>query len=566
MVASINIETMQRDARPSIDTVSHWSDGCDGDLDIKIALPGSYGKRKKAFYPLLIVLDSSGFGNAAIDISRLMANTQEVMETIVVTVKLGRHSLFPAVAPRTELLPSHDRLVEILSKELQPWLEQTYRVKTGEFALFSHSDGCALLLDILLSPNNSADHFIFSAPLCSSEFTALLESVTNDNAALSAVKTVLCIAPEVNGAVVTDENHSADSFGTLLQPLLSARVKVQERHVPDTDLYSIVEAALCLCLRTRWATGRKYGAGVEILAKKWVYGFARFLIPLARHVQPKVNVIENHPTAEIVYAEALQRNFEISLSLPRDYHTDDGKRYPMLVVLDGNYAFGIVAETARRLAAAGKLEDLIVLGVGVNQAEGAKTFELRRLVEFSPKAPGYLCDDSLGRSLSSMFALYGRDLRQEFGRAADTYHFLTEQLLPQIVSTLAVNQNDIGLLGHSAGGTFVGYCLRQPSSPFKRFVCSSPGVAISDSWLMKPENINPLQRPWQTDVALSIGSEEYDNAFNIVAGIPRTPEYAKALALDPSLNVSCIDVPGETHSTAFFHIVPRALMQFWAKS
>src|SRR3954452_12170979 len=86
-----------------------------------------------------------------------------------------------------------------------------------------------------------------------------------------------------------------------------------------------------------------------------------------------------------------------------------GATIPALLVLDASIEYSIVAETAARLAAAGLIPPIAVVGMGVPRREGTQAAALRRFEEFAPPADGYAYDDDLGRIFRSLFALVGEE-------------------------------------------------------------------------------------------------------------------------------------------------------------
>src|SRR5262245_60341672 len=53
----------------------------------------------------------------------------------------------------------------------------------------------------------------------------------------------------------------------------------------------------------------------------------------------------------------------IDVSLPASYRSDSTRRYPLLLVLDGEFEHQIAASTARFYAETGQVPDMIVVGV-----------------------------------------------------------------------------------------------------------------------------------------------------------------------------------------------------------
>ncbi len=83
--------------------------------------------------------------------------------------------------------------------------------------------------------------------------------------------------------------------------------------------------------------------------------------------QPKTSLI-NHPatdtTPRAVYSKAVKDSLYVQTQLPLEYGDSSSKRYPVVVVLDGNFHFPMLASSIRQYEKAGLLPPLIVIGVG----------------------------------------------------------------------------------------------------------------------------------------------------------------------------------------------------------
>ncbi|MDP9142563.1 MAG: alpha/beta hydrolase-fold protein, partial [Pseudomonadota bacterium] len=303
-------------------------------------------------------------------------------------------------------------------------------------------------------------------------------------------------------------------------------------------------------LRGALATGKVYGSNVAPLGKPWLATTLTLLAPLMRALQPKTPAVD--PAVPYLMRSAcMNRDFEIFAVLPASAAKHPERRYPVLMVLDANIEFSTVAETAASLAAERRIEELIVVGIGVPRALGEVAFAFRRFEEFSPPTDGYDFGDDLGRVFLSLFAIRGNDARQCIGQAPAFHDFLVRELLPRLKRDLPVDAQRIGLAGHSAGGTMTGYALLQADSPFNRYLSVSPGVAISGSWIL--EQIKARSAAIRSDARLflAVGSEELGNAFNIMAGIPQTEAYARRLRSVAGLDAHFHLFEGTTHSSVY---------------
>lgn len=325
------------------------------------------------------------------------------------------------------------------------------------------------------------------------------------------------------------------------------------RIVAATQLPQLVDE-----LRQRLGTGLNYGDNVVPLKAAWLMHALRALAPAIRLLKPAPRYPADAAPRRL-QSRFLAREFEVFVSMPA------GARGPLpaLVVLDANIEFSIVAEAVARRIEAGELAPMAVIGVGTPRREGAFEFSFRRFEELSPPADGYDWNDDLGRIFRGLFALRGQDARERLGRAPDFLRFLAHELLPRLIRELPLDLDDIGLLGHSAGGTFVCYALTQAESPFRRYAAVSPGIGISGSWLMRQSaEASPTRRA--QSAFLCLGEAEMGNAFNGIAGIPDTESYAARLRRHPQLDVAFECFPNETHSSVFPLAVERALSLLYA--
>lgn len=318
-------------------------------------------------------------------------------------------------------------------------------------------------------------------------------------------------------------------------------------------------------LRAVFSTGTPYGQNIAGLKGALTMRLLTLAAPLLGRIMPS-GAMKQPPDPRFIFrSKTMDRDFEVFVTLPASWKTSIGRRYPALVVLDANIEFATVAETVARLSAGGKIGEMVVIGVGTPRAEGAVQFGFRRFEEFSPPADGYAYDDDLGRVFRSLFAFQGQDARERLGRAPDLHRFLADELLPRMVKPLSVDCEDIGILGHSAGGCFVGYALTQPESPFRHYISVSPGIGISGWWLMKQSATRPPVARRAENLYVSVGSHEMTNAFNEMAGIPDSDRYATRMRHVPGLRVQSVTFDDETHSSTYPRAVAESLVAIYAR-
>lgn len=438
-----------------------------------VALPVSYGARSRQSYPLVLLLDGCSMLGSAIEMSRLMAETKEIRECMLVNVDL----------------PRGEADITFLREQLLPWCRRNYRVATDAVSLFSPRPG-----------------------------------------------TAAAVAAQIEGLEAIDSRTDAEA-------------------VP----------ALVSGLRRRYATGGIYGEQITALQKPWIAGTLGLVAPLIGALRPTAKS-KGSGNPHVLHSQLMGRDFEVFAVMPASWKGNGARRYPALIVLDANIEFATAAETAARLAARGETDEIAVIGIGVPRAAGHVEFGFRRFEEFSPPADGYRYDDALGRIFRSLFSMRGQSARERIGQAPGFYNFITKELLPLLQRQLPIDENNLGILGHSAGGTFVGYTLSHEHSPFRHYASISPGVGMSGSWLMRaPQSQRPPARK-ASEVFLCIGSEEKTNLFNQIAGIPETEAFASQLRKvgAPSVRYQCFEQ--ETHSSVYPRAVAQALASFYPRA
>lgn len=323
--------------------------------------------------------------------------------------------------------------------------------------------------------------------------------------------------------------------------------------MPEATPAAVVIPALLHGMRAFWGTGHAYGSEVMPLSQPLVAWALRRAIPVTRRLRHSATIETLNESRYVFRSRVMERDFEIFVSLP----SRSRKRqhdYPAVVTLDANATWSTVSEIALRMAGAGEIEDVVMIGIGVPHEEGEAAFGLRRFEEFSPPAGEAAFGGGLGRVFESIFALFGQDVRQYFGRAPDFHRFLAEELMPELLRTLPLDPQRLCIAGHSAGGTFVGYERAQADSLFSSFFVSSPGVAISDSWMLKADGGLRPGKAVRQNTIVTIGGEERNNAFNALAGIPLSEHYAQQLHALGGVQVEFHCLEGDSHTTVF----PRA--------
>jgi len=172
--------------------------------------------------------------------------------------------------------------------------------------------------------------------------------------------------------------------------------------------------------------------------------------------------------------------FVVRVSLPASYHMAPDRRYPILVALDGDAAFGAAKTTmdyinlGANFGMGKNVPDMIVVGVGYER--GAIPWLLTRVRDFTPSAdPSFNYNNPNFKVPAS-------------GGAAGFHAFLVERLLPELRSRYRIDDTLSILSGHSMGGLFALYAMLRPNPAFTKYLMISPFVGWDDRRIFSMES------------------------------------------------------------------------------
>jgi predicted alpha/beta superfamily hydrolase len=204
---------------------------------------------------------------------------------------------------------------------------------------------------------------------------------------------------------------------------------------------------------------------------------------------PQPASADRHDRFDVV-ADGLGR-YTIDVSLPRGHDRSEA-RYPVVLVVDGNLLFDVaqVALHGRFTASGGMIPPSIVVGVGYPDDEGMASFFARRNYDFHGP---WAMTDPLGQVLHSYFNMMkAAEGKPEMTMRAGGYPrfmgFLRDELLPSLAARYPIDLNGRHtLIGDSSGGHFTLRALYDPTSPFRRYVCISPGFGSAEGSIQRAE-------------------------------------------------------------------------------
>ena len=226
------------------------------------------------------------------------------------------------------------------------------------------------------------------------------------------------------------------------------------------------------------------------------------------------------------------------ISLPRDYASSK-ERYPVVYLLDPDYAFAIAHNVVEHFGDRGNLPPMILVGIGYpGQSQEMDRYRRHRTRDYTPThvATGG----------------YGPEIQKLSGGGSAFRDFLGEQLIPWIDDKYRT-QPDRTLVGHSFGGLFTTFVLLTRPELFQRYLAVSPSYWYDEKVILQLEEKAARDRKdLHARVALLVG--EYENQPRTRrAMVDDLKELARKLRARryPHLKIETTVFPQETHNSVF---------------
>ncbi|ATB57181.1 Putative esterase [Xanthomonas citri pv. fuscans] len=163
------------------------------------------------------------------------------------------------------------------------------------------------------------------------------------------------------------------------------------------------------------------------------------------------------------------RRYQVFVALPRGYADNPQRRYPVVYATDGDYAFPLVKQIARRLNGEGPaIEDFIL--VGLSYAVGEEPMPSRRR-DYTPTPED-------GPTVAP-FATHGK--------SAAYIQYLRDRVLPFVATRYRTDEQRRLYLGHSYGGLLGTQILLSSPDMFSGYILGSPSYWYGEHAMVAQE-------------------------------------------------------------------------------
>ncbi len=296
-------------------------------------------------------------------------------------------------------------------------------------------------------------------------------------------------------------------------------------------------------------------------------GFLLALASLSARAQLQPRPVPNPGVESFTFeSPSMGVRFSLNVGLPQGYKAGDGKKYPALIVTDGDFVFRNVYDQASTLE--GAITPLFIISVGTSLEEGEDEHTRRRIYEFSP--PGWDRQDKFGQLVEDTCKHFKSPAGRCTGGSAKFLTAIATEMIPLLAAEFPIDTAQLGLFGLSAGGFFTSWVIFQPNTPFTKYIISSPAMAYGRGEIFRQE---AAYAKTHKDLAVGIyfasgglevtdpmleGTGEIVSGMSHLAGMLASRHY-------PGLKLTVEFHPGMGHTDVMGTSVVRGLRTLYAK-
>ena len=230
---------------------------------------------------------------------------------------------------------------------------------------------------------------------------------------------------------------------------------------------------------------------------------------------------------EEVFSPKLNEKREITIGLPPSYLTNPNKKYPLLIVLDGDYLFDPFQGALNYGAYWDDLPEVILVGINQNKNNERET--------------DCTIDQSTG-------------LPDEKGN--QFFEFIGMELVAYMEKKYRIAPFKI-IAGHDITAGFLNFYLYKEKPLFEAYISMSPELATAMEQNI-PDRFNVLEQPIYYYQSTADGDvkkmqariKELDNALKTIT--------------KPTINYKFDEFKGASHYSLVLHSIPNALYQFFS--
>jgi predicted alpha/beta superfamily hydrolase len=219
--------------------------------------------------------------------------------------------------------------------------------------------------------------------------------------------------------------------------------------------------------------------------------------------------------------------YPLFIKLPRSYHYNTEKKYPVIYLTDALYTFQIVSGATRFPMNTGKMKEAIIVGISYSKGSKGPSSRIRDYTHKNDKS-----------------------WKLKTGEAPEHANFIENSVFPYINNNYRVN-NYRTYVGNSLGGLFGAYILLTNPDMFNNYVLGSPSVWFKGNDIL---TIKPKLNLSKHKVFIAVGANEtleLDSPQHDMVKGAKALESKLSGEFFPNTKVKLLIIQGANHETAF---------------
>jgi predicted alpha/beta superfamily hydrolase len=245
------------------------------------------------------------------------------------------------------------------------------------------------------------------------------------------------------------------------------------------------------------------------------------------------------------HAKANGKDYEVYVKIPESYSSSPDKKYPLIVLTDGYYAFPLLSSINWRMSERNQVyEQSIIVGISYSKNDDVSKSRAR---DFTPPA-------STDKSFNNNTAESGQ---------ADLYvQFIAQELLPYLLSHYSIDNTKKIYAGHSFGGLLGAYILFTQPHIFDYYLIGSPSLWFNNKVIFNLESAYAKSnKDLKARVFMAAGAEEEEPKYEMVTSMLALEKQLQ-MRHYPHLSLVTKTLPGEEHLSGYPTFITQGLL--WA--
>lgn len=243
--------------------------------------------------------------------------------------------------------------------------------------------------------------------------------------------------------------------------------------------------------------------------------------------------------------------YRLDVARPRNWQARPRRDWPLLLVLDSDYAFAIARNVVEHLSDRNDLPPMLVVGVGYQGSTTQDHYRQHRSRDYTPTF--------------SANAGYGATYQKQSGGAPAFLRCLRTHLLPRIVQDFQAGRPRV-LSGHSYGGLFTAWTLLEQPRLFDGYLMVSPSLWYDDQLLRRlaEQHQDRLRESLSAKVYGGVGALEVNAQWGMPQELALYERTLRAIAA-PGLCLRTQKLDNETHNSVYPRALSNGLRFLWSR-